>query len=259
MTAKLFLAKVNICEEAPVDLILNGKKLVTFMCTPENLNELAVGYLYSRGLISNVDDIQILAACDDMRKINVKTANEYKEEEYGLAQVLTSGCGSGTVFTEEFLNAEENNSQYSISIDALKSLSTEMFSRAVLYKKMGGMHCACLADENGVLALREDVGRHNAVDKVIGKGLFLELEFSKTVIMTTGRISSDMILKAVAAGFPIVVSRSIPSSLALEIAGRMGITVVGRIAASQPIIYTHPQRIITNAEDTSICSEKLVY
>lgn len=235
--------KKNICEEAPVELLVNNKKVATFMCTPRDLNELAVGYLFGRGLIKSVDDVQVLSACDDLRKILVRTATPLTEESIGLPSVLSSGCGSGVVFHEELLK-KEVKSDLVVSLDRLKQMAREMFDGAVIYKETGGMHCAALAGENGIVALREDVGRHNAVDKVLGKGLFLGVDFSRHLVITTGRLSSDMLLKAVVAGVPLVVSRSIPTSLGLEIAERMGVTVVGRIAGHSPEVYTHAQRVL---------------
>ncbi|MFT9496327.1 formate dehydrogenase accessory sulfurtransferase FdhD [Anaerosolibacter sp.] len=248
MSENIIKRKSNICEEAPVDLILNGQKLVTFMCTPMNLKELALGHLYSRGLIKKTQDVLTLAACEDMKKIYVITSNKIVDEEYSISSVLTSSCGSGTIFTERLVNGGKNDSVYTITVEKLKGLSVEMLKKAELYKKMGGMHCACLSDGNKIAILREDVGRHNAVDKVIGKALFQEIDFSKALIFTTGRISLDMVLKAVAAGFPIIVSRSIPTNLALDLADELGITIVGRVVSSQPIVYTHRQRIICEFE-----------
>ncbi|MDW7674251.1 MAG: formate dehydrogenase accessory sulfurtransferase FdhD [Bacillota bacterium] len=233
-----------ICEEMPVEFIVNDKKIVTFMATPQNLNELAVGYLYSRGLISEVDDILVLGTCNDMTKVTARTRTELAQEQYGLAGVLTSGCGSGAAVSAAFLKREKIDSNLQITLYQLKALTKKMFSEATLYRETGGIHCAAIANNFCLVTCREDVGRHNAIDKVIGKGLFQGIDFSQHVILTTGRLSSDMILKAVAGKIPIVVSRSIPTSLAIEIAEEIGITVVGRIASFNPIVYTHDWRII---------------
>lgn len=243
--------KRNVCDEAPVDLHVNGRKLVTFMCTPTHLNELALGYLISRGLITGQEQVMALAACDDLRKIHVNIAQPITEEQYGLASVLASGCGSDSVLSEEFLGQSAIETDFHIPLSRLHQLIRQMFDEAALYKETGGVHCAALADAGGLRALREDVGRHNAVDKVIGKGILLGLNFGQTAILTTGRISSDMVLKAVAGGFPVVASRSIPTSLALEIAERMGITIVGRLIGKDPLIYSHPERIICEDKVTA--------
>jgi FdhD protein len=240
-----------VCEEGPVELFVNGQRLLTFMCTPENLRELALGHMYSRQLIHSVEDVLTLGACDDVKKIFATTANPLPTEDYGLGSVLASGCGSGTVFSESFLEKNRNPSEITVSLEKLQDLTMQMFRRAQGYKTTGGFHSAALVSGEEIVALYEDVGRHNAVDKAIGKGMFLEVDFMQSVMITTGRISSDMILKAVASNIPIVVSRSIPTSLALEIAEKMGITIVGRITNKEPIVFTGSHRMIYENRQTA--------
>ncbi len=235
---------LKVCEEAPVDLIVNGRKLVTFMCTPEDLYFLALGHLYARGLISSLEEIRDLGVLQDIRKVIATTRELLSQENHGLEGILTSGCGSGTVISDTYLNGKAIDSTLKITLDKLKELTLQMFKGAVKHMDTGGHHCAVLANQWDIIFLKEDIGRHNAVDKVIGQGLLEGIDFSQSIMITTGRISSDMLLKAVACEIPIVVSRSIPSSLALEIAERLGITLVGRVVSKEPIIYCHHQRII---------------
>ncbi|RCW40618.1 MULTISPECIES: formate dehydrogenase accessory sulfurtransferase FdhD [unclassified Halanaerobium] len=246
MSLKEGLSKLNICEEVPVELNVNEKKLLTFMCTPQNLNELAVGYLYNKGLIQGIDDIMSLAACEDLKIINIKSSRTIAEAEYSLNSILVTGCGSNSGFKENFYNLEKINSDLMISLENVKKLTIEMLKKAVIYKKTGGVHCSAISDQDELLIVREDVGRHNAVDKVVGRALFEGIELAKSIIITTGRISSDMILKAVSSRIPIIISRSIPSSLALEIAEEIGITIIGRAVSKKPIVYTHEDRILTD-------------
>jgi FdhD protein len=140
-----------------------------------------------------------------------------------------------------------------------------MFSRALMYRETGGMHCAALAvdlssraasspaakaqseeapEGTSYFVVREDVGRHNAVDKVLGRAFMHGVDFSASCILTSGRIAADMILKAVAAKVPVVVSRSIPTTTAFEIAEKAGVTVVGRIGSEQPLVYCGSVRIL---------------
>lgn len=246
MGQTMIIQKVNICEEEPVDLILNGKRIVTFMCTPKDLRELAIGHLYSRGLINDIRELYALAACDDMSRIYGVTSKKIDMEGYDLNTILSSCCGSGSGerFNEKLYEIPQNKSPFQVSMKKIKELTIKMFSMAEMYKNLGGMHCAAIANGDGIIALREDVGRHNAVDKIIGKGLLLEIDFSKLMIMTTGRISSDMILKSSNVRCPIIVSRSIPTTLAIELAEKLGITIIGRAVSSRPIVYTHKQRLI---------------
>jgi|AntRauTorckE6833_2_1112554.scaffolds.fasta_scaffold04294_4 FdhD protein len=235
--------KTNVCEETPIDLTVNGKNIVTFMCTPQNLKELAVGYLYIQGIINEVDEINYLAACEDMDTINVGV-NGNIDDSYGkLKDVLASSCGKA-LDDDKLRDLGKVDSKIKISLSKIKKMAKKMFSDTVLYKKTGGVHCAAISDYNDLIDLKEDVGRHNAVDKIVGQSILKKLDFANCIIFTSGRISSDMVLKVATSKFPIVVSRSIPSSLALEIAEKANITVIGRIMRREPIIYTKPERII---------------
>ncbi len=234
---------LKVCEEAPVELIVNKSTLLTFMCTPKNLNELAVGHLFTSGIINKLEDIYTLGACDNVKKIYITLGMDIIESGFQLNTVLASSCGSGAHFTEDFYKKPINNSSFTVSMSNVKELTKEMFSKAELYKSHGGVHCACLPDGNEMLALREDVGRHNAVDKVIGRGVFLGCDFSKSLLISTGRISTDMILKAVNIGIPIIATRSIPTSLALDIAKRFNITIIGRAVSNNPVVYNGFSRV----------------
>ncbi len=243
--------RYHVCEEAPVELIVNGVTLVTFMCTPQDLKDLAMGHMIARGVASSIDDVYTMAACEDMKKIYVRTGTDVDKEQYGLGSVLASSCGSGSHFREEFLAQAPNTSDFTVSLAKLKSYAATMFREAVMHKATGGMHCAALADAHEVLAVREDVGRHNALDKVIGKGVFLSADFAHCALLSTGRVATDMALKAVAMKTPIVATRSIPTSMALEIAEALGITMVGRIASANPVVYCHGRRILLEEEQVS--------
>ncbi|WP_026477210.1 formate dehydrogenase accessory sulfurtransferase FdhD [Alkaliphilus transvaalensis] len=235
---------LKVCNEAPVDLIVNGRKIITFMCTPEDLTPLAIGYLFSRGLITSIDEIKNIGACNEIRKIIATTKELLSTETHGLGVVLSSACGTSTKVSDDFLKRKANDSKLQITVLKLREMAIKMFKDAAMYQETGGVHCAALVDSNGILYQREDIGRHNAVDKIIGHGLINGVDLTHSAIITTGRISSDMILKAVACKVPIVVSRSIPSSLALEIAESQGITIVGRIVSNEPFIYSHSQRVV---------------
>lgn len=244
MSQTLIFQKVNICEEEPVDLMVNGKRIVTFMCTLKNLRELAVGHLYSRGMIKDLKEIYSLSILEDMGKIYGITTNTMDFENFELSTILSSNCGcGGDKFSDKLLKMPKIKSKFKISMERVKELTVEMFSKAEMYKHIGGMHCAAISDGKDILALNEDVGRHNAADKTIGEALLSGVDFSQVMIMTTGRISSDMIIKAANVSCPLIVSRSIPTTLALELANKLGITLIGRAVSSKPIIYIYKERI----------------
>lgn len=233
----------KVCIEAPVELQVNGKNFMTFMCTPEHCMDLAVGHLFGRGLIQSWKDIVSMAVCDDLSMITLHTEKPLSEEEYSLAHVLTSGCGSGKPLSKRFQELPSLSKGPSFSQELLQHCMHVMVEGARLQKETGGYHCTALGGEKGLLFLREDVGRHNTVDKVLGRALIQEEDMSRSFLLTTGRVSSDMLLKAAVARIPLIVSRSIPTSLALEMARQVGITILGRVFRKEPIVFCHGYRI----------------
>jgi len=224
--------------EAPVQLFYNSKEIATFLCTPHNLREFTVGWLFSQGLIESLDEINILSACEEMSKITVITKEDRFNGNGKWTKVLTSGCGGGIIFKKHLQEViEPVTSSLCLSVRTINHFMKEMVSNARLYKLTGGIHSAALADSQEILFIYEDVGRHNAVDKVIGKGIFAGVNFGQTILLTTGRISSDIVLKAARAKIPIISSLSIPTTLALEIAEASNICLVGRAISTDFVIY----------------------
>lgn len=211
-----------LAPESSVDLFVNGSWVTTFMCTPLSLEELAAGYLCSTGKIIRPGQIEHIAVAKDMTSIQIRlAASEIMNHDYPV---------HGPV-------------RWPVSLESLKEKAREMFSRAQLYRKTGGMHCAALWTSADTIIAREDVGRHNAVDKVIGRAFLDGIELSQTVLLTSGRFAADMVMKAKNAGIPLLVTRSIPTSAAYAIAIKAGITLVGRIESENPIVYSHASRI----------------
>ena len=235
----------DVCEEVPVQITLNQKELATLLCTPTALQELAVGWLYAEGLIEGLDEILSLGACPEMRSIAVVVSKEREVATSEWQRVITSGCGGGASgVLAQSQDLPSVASTFCLEVDKLPLLMKQMIARSELYQTVGGMHSAALANGEGIIVHFEDVGRHNAVDKVIGRGLMTGIDFGQSVILCTGRISSEMAYKAGRAGIPIAASRSIPTSLALEIADQMGVSIVGRVLSKRRQVYTHPERIL---------------
>ncbi|WP_297433223.1 formate dehydrogenase accessory sulfurtransferase FdhD [uncultured Cetobacterium sp.] len=237
------LKKSNVCEEAPVELKVNREKMVTFMCSPYDLEDLALGHLYTRGIIKSKDELESIAACKDAKLIATYTLGEVKDDLFTIPKVVLSGCGSGALFDEKVMQKEKIEYPRQISLERIKKVAREMLEGAIMYKNSGGMHCASIGNISGEVVIREDIGRHNAVDKVIGAALNKDFDLKNSVITTTGRLSLDMVLKAVATKIPVVATISIPSSLAIELAEKLGVCLIGRIGKNDPIIYTFENRI----------------
>ncbi len=237
----------RVCEESPLRLYINGNVYATFMCTPADIADLVTGFLFSRGIIRKGSEILSLDCHDGYGEAYVTLARTDIAETFGLGGILSSGCGSGfgtALFTEEFLRTEPIETDMTMRLEDVRRLTKLMFATAELYRKTGGVHCAAVIRDNAICVLREDVGRHNAVDKAIGSMVRHGMDLSVCCISTSGRMSSDMVLKAYGAGIPIIASRSIPTTLALDIALHGGVTLIGRAADAVSVVYTHTKRVV---------------
>lgn len=233
--------KVKMIDEALVELYINNEKKVLFMCTPLNIKELSVGHLIARGIIKSVDDIVDIKVIEEKLQVFIEVKN-YNEEKYSVPNIILSGCSSAT-FSDEYYNMDGVKSDYSVNMDEVVELSTRLVEEAEIYKISGGIHGCAIKTKDEAFCLREDIGRHNAVDKAIGMMNMRYNDLSNSIIASTGRISLDMILKALAVNAPIVTSLSVPSNLAVKLAEKFGITIVGRVKSKSPIVYTNKERI----------------
>jgi FdhD protein len=199
-----------LVEEAEVELWVNGALKTTFACTPEALKELAAGHLVCEGMINGLDDIIFEEISS--QKVRVRITGEGKRKEKRGAPLC-------------------------LALTDLQNLAKEMFSRAEIYKRGGGIHCAALSDGTSLLAFKEDIGRQNALDKIVGEALLKGLDPERLVYISSGRINTEIMEKAKNCGFPLVVSRSLVSTLAYQEAKKNGIGLIGRIITPRPIMY----------------------
>ena len=236
--------ELPVCDEFPVQLELNGERVVTLLCTPSGLTELAVGWLYCEGLIEGTDEILAVGACDELSRMRVFTEGARPLVQSEWRRVITSGCGSGhAIDPGELATLPPVASDYTFPLPRLEELMREVALGGPIKRAIGGVHSAALIDEGGILAHYEDVGRHNAVDKCIGRALLTGLHLSHTVLCATGRVSSEMAFKASRCGIPIVASLNSTTSLAVQLAGHVGVTIVAKAIGRKRLVYTHPERI----------------
>lgn len=229
-----------LVEEVPVWLEVNGEPTVTWMCTPDQLEELVVGWLHGEGYIRTLADLKRLRPCatdlgfwaelDSARVEDVKRENRRR--------VLASGCGAVTTFLADPATTPARPSQAEVpAVEQLRGLFKELFARGERYQTTGGIHAAGLTDGTSLLHHAEDIGRHNAVDKVIGGALLAGRSLAGLGLLVTGRISAELAFKAARAGIAYVATPSVPSSLAAEIARRAGMVLVGRAVSGQPQVH----------------------
>ncbi|KPL06508.1 hypothetical protein AMJ86_08295 [bacterium SM23_57] len=242
-----------VAREAPLTLFVNDIELVTLLCTPADFKDLAVGFLYSEGVISGVDDLARISvnASKGIVWITLGDGVAFSEEEYHRGRAVTSGCARGQTFAHlaDKLALPPLDTQHRFSIDQIYGLVKQLQTGGdggSLYERTGCVHVAMLFDGDKILVFREDIGRHNAVDKVVGYSVIHGIDCSDKAIMVTGRLSSEMVMKAARLGIPLVVSRTAPTSSALKIADEAGMTLVGFARGRRMNIYSHPYRILEN-------------
>jgi FdhD protein len=224
-------------EEVPVALFVNGRHAMTAMMSPVQLEDFVTGYLFTEQIIKSVDEIESIRT--EKNRISVITRNLFKV--LGPKKTILSGCGGSASYidTEKLPKIK---SDFGMSRDKINDSVRTVLSSDT-HHLTGGIHIVALLDAEKVVTVSEDIGRHNAVDRVIGFGLRAGIDFSRTFIISSGRISSEMVRKCLIANIPMIVSRSATTTLSVEIAEKTGVTVVGFARAGKMNIYSQPQRI----------------
>jgi FdhD protein len=227
-------------EEVAVWLEVNGRPAVTWMCTPAQLEELAVGWLHGEGYIEALEEVRLRPCATDLGFwAEVPAARLAAVQAEGRRPVLASGCGAVSTFLADpgTVQAQPPRGAPPPSPEHLRALFKQLFAQGERYKDTGGIHAAALADGTELIAHAEDIGRHNAVDKAIGGALLSRHVIAELGLLVTGRISAELAFKAARAGIAWVATPSVPSTLAVEIARRSGMTLVGRAVSGQPQVW----------------------
>lgn len=244
------LAKVddNIAREFPLTIFVNGREFATMVCTPEQMEELVIGFLASEGLIRFLDEIESLSI-DENRGLAYA---EVKNKQAGMSDVhskrfIGSCCGKSRQFylQSDMKTAKTIMKKTTISIEQCIQLMKKMQDSSSDFHKTGGLHNAALCTKEEIVINRSDIGRHNALDKIYGWCLQNRISLSGKVIAFSGRISSEVLLKVSKIGVGVVLSKSAPTTLALDLAEDLGITTVGFIRSGRLNVYTHPDRIVS--------------
>ncbi|MFJ7676640.1 formate dehydrogenase accessory sulfurtransferase FdhD [Peribacillus sp. NPDC097198] len=241
----------KVVTEFPVTVKINGQEFVTMVCTPEYIEDMVIGYLASEGIIRKYEEIKEIWFQEKEGYVHVKTdkLNPYYQE-FQNKRYITSCCGGsrqGFVFVNDALTAKKmENMTVRLTPEDCFRLMKDLQQSAVTFQQTGGVHNAALCDVNGLVLSRMDIGRHNALDKIYGYCLKNGISLEGKAIVFSGRISSEILLKVAKIGCELILSKSAPTELALELAEGLGITTVGFIRNDSMNIYTCPDRIQLN-------------
>lgn len=238
-----------VAKEFPLTIILNNRELVTLLCSPANLRYLAVGFLFSEGLLKSKDEIKKIMVDDRKGVVRVETErDEELASDTLFKRFITSGCGRGASFysAADAQGQEKVESKIEISTLEVLALANEFQHRSQIYRATGGVHSAALCDTRNIIVFSEDIGRHNAIDKIFGECLLNDITTDDHILITSGRVSSEILLKVAKRNVPIIVSKSAPTNLGVRLAADLGVTLVGFVRGKRMNVYTHAGRIATN-------------
>jgi FdhD protein len=235
-----------VCER-PVTIRLCGVPIVRVNCLPARLEDLAVGFLFSEGILDDPDSLSAASLSDDGATVDVKAGIDTTQlADIHRRVVLTSGCGKGAAMDD--LKAlmdcgRRFDLTFSVQKERVLELMRDFQSRSVLFRASGGVHAAALAEGTHLLDFAEDVGRHNAVDKVIGRAIRERRPVRCNLLLTTGRMTVDIVAKAARVGIPILVSPSAPTDRAIELAGAVQMALLGFVRGRRMNIYSAAFRV----------------
>ena len=244
----------EVVVEEPLEIRVNGESITVTMRTPGNDFDLAIGLLWTEGIIRSGDEIGTIAYCPNEDQpelknvVNVGLVDVNRKVQSSRTSWSTSSCGLCGKATLDAIHqvCRPVTSTITVDYDVLCSLPSGLRQAQANFERTGGIHAVALFDAQGsLLVLREDIGRHNAVDKVLGAALVGNLALSETVMMVSGRLGFEIAQKAVVAGIPILASISAPSSLAVDLAAEFGMTAIGFLRGRSMNVYTHPERVRT--------------
>jgi FdhD protein len=228
--------------ETPVSLTVNGQVWLTFMCTPVHLEAMVVGFLYNEGIIETMGEVADVRLCEHGDNVDV-WLNRSVEQPTSWRR--TSGCTGGVTAVDLLAKPDVSfrKDQVRYPPETIEHVMELLLEAQILYRETGGVHTSLLSDGEKIIVSAEDIGRHNTLDKIAGLCLMNDRWSEKRILITTGRISSEMLQKAARMEVPILISRTSPSSLSIEMAERYGITLIGYARKHRFNVYSSPHRV----------------
>ena len=235
----------SVADESFLTINLDGQELLTLLCTPHDIGELSVGFLYSAGLIHLANDIDTLTVDTENSSSHITLKEPIQDVNSLFKRVYTTGCGKGMLFynVADLSHKNEVPITRTLPSETISALMKTFIKKSNLFNVTGCEHSTAMSDGESILSFFEDIGRHNSLDKVIGDAVFKRLNMNGSVVLTTGRISSEMMYKVQKMRAEFIVSRSAPTALSVQLAEKMNITLIGFARGKRMNVYTVPERV----------------
>jgi FdhD protein len=249
--------ETSVVTERPLTLFLNSQEIVTMMTIGDHPDLLAVGYLFNQNMLRADDVITAIEYDDDLDVVVVRTERETDYEEKLKKKVQTSGCAQGTIFGDLMEQFEDVklNADARVRTSWLYELQKKINTTPSLYLKAGAIHGCVLCEKDKPVIYVEDVGRHNAVDKIAGYMLLNNIPADDKSFYTTGRLTSEMVIKTVKMGIPILLSRSGFTAWGVDLAKQAGLTLIGRMRGKRFVVLAGEERVIYDADISNVADE----
>ncbi len=238
-----------VVKELPLKILLNGRELVTTLCSPVALDYLAAGVLVSEGLLDSKQEIKEISVDAKAGMVNVVT----KEDKIIIGgqffkPLVASGGGKGasSYNLSGFKDRIKIDSRITVSLTEVSALLKEFLHRSSAYQATRGVHSAALCDKKSILLFHDDIGRHNAIDKVFGECLMNDIPLDERILITSGRISSEILLKVARRKIAILASKAAPTNLGVELADKLGVTIIRFLKDGAISVYSHDWRVTIN-------------
>jgi len=250
--------EARVVVERPLTLFLNDREIVTMMTIGDHPDYLATGYLVNQRMLSDADVVEAVEVDWDLSRVTVRTERQTDFEWKLRKRTLTSGCAQGTVFGDvmENFGAAGLSEDARIQTSWLYSLSAKINQRPSLYLAAGAIHGCVLCRGDQPLIYLEDVGRHNAIDKIAGYMFRHGLTADDKIFYTTGRLTSEMVIKTVGMGIPILASRSGFTAWGVELAREAGLTLIGRAKGKRFVCLSGAERLVFDADPAAVPAEE---
>lgn len=243
---QLFETEDFYVTEFPLTIMVNGEEFATIICSPTNMEELVLGFLASEGAILKRDELKSIQIDDSKGFAHVELTKSLGDRfEYSTKRMIASCCGKSRefYFHNDAAIAKTSMSKIELHPQQILRMMTQLQSASVIFKQTGGLHNAAISDGNTFFEHRQDIGRHNALDKLYGYCIQRHISVRDKVLIFSGRISSEILIKAAKIGVGVILSKSAPTTLAVQLAKDLNITAIGFIRDGNFNIYSHPERI----------------